>query len=793
MLLRMERPELMSETMRQYRRRTASKMLALLVVVVCGHQGHALDTLRHTLTRIDGHFRGALRISKESAVVFGTNGNVVTTTDKGATWNQVPGVPLVTVTAGVALDGNLCLLFTNDGRVFRVRVREAVFDTLPSADNILQSVTRCCRLSKNEILCGDSYGTTYRYTIGDTVLVSDTELSGYNVQCMASIGPGIVFVGTTTGVLRSVDSGRTWKLVQRGESPHEQALSFIGTEDDSLVVSFCDDAQTEQRLYVTGDGGTTWRKSVAVHPVVGSLLGYDKGVCTVLNIRQGRQATCVRLPEAFTAPVSVAEYGWKDTSKYVTAETIRSGLSFDESVVLLVGDHKTMYRSINGGTDLQLLSAFPPIPGTPKIDYMYIGAHDDTTLSWAGMDQRYVSSHDAGATWIPRAKSTQWKSVGIYPKELRLLSPECFIGASNLRRLDITTDGGRTFSHPGMYESDGTVFMDSWSSTAILSADSIVKSTDLGLAVVTDSCRKWDLRRSLQRYSYRGDSVLVEQSIDIVQPLAPYVFVWVAYWETDLTSGLMDRSKERQVVLRTKDFLKTADTVLRFNRVGGLFGMRVIRDTKLVCEYKGIQYVTGDYGDTWDTIVGVSLPKELWLQIPPDSFFIYGEKDSYLVTFDSARTWSILPRPAIDRGLDFYLFASSKRRLFLYAKNSVESGLYRLDFVRDSGIVQSVEPSEAERPSPIRLRMAKMHPFRARATIGLRVDDTVPLVDIHLGVYDLQGNLVSDLTDRLRQTTTVKDDERIIEWDAESVSRGIYYIVARTAGRSVSLPVLKAE
>jgi hypothetical protein len=203
--------------------------------------------------------------------------------------------------------------------------------------------------------------------------------------------------------------------------------------------------------------------------------------------------------------------------------------------------------------------------------------------------------------------------------------------------------------------------------------------------------------------------------------------------------------------------------------------------------------VTGDYGDTWDTIVGVNLPKELWLQIPPDSFFIYGEKDSYLVTFDSSRTWSILPRPAIDRGLDFYLFASSKRRLFLYAKNSVESGLYRLDFVRDSGIVQSVEPSEAERPSPIRLRMAKMHPFRARATIGLRVDDTVPLVDIHLGVYDLQGNLVSDLTDRLRQEATVKDDERIIEWDAESVSHGIYYIVARTAGRSVSLPVLKAE
>jgi photosystem II stability/assembly factor-like uncharacterized protein len=777
-------------------------IIVLWVLAVVGSSRMAAaETPDYTLTRLDGNLRGIERFSESVAVALGDNGIVLLTRDKARTWQQVPGVPVVTLTSAVALNTRAVLVFGAQGIVMQVDVQSARFMMLPKIRNLTQPFKQCCRLTESIFLCVDSYGAVYRYSPGDTLVSTDPQLSRFNVQCVAGLSSGAVFAGTTQGVMRTLDSGKTWTEVHNGNSlPTSQVIYAHVTESDSLIVEYCNEDQTKQRLFVSGDAGRTWRASPNESQYVGPVLRYAKGDCIVLNVRAGAEATFVRLPSVFSGKVSFGRLGVHDTSRYVPPENLYAGVFFDDTIGVLVGNNKTVFRSTDGGRSLWYQSCLSSVP-QPYPDYDWTRAYGDSIVSIAGPDQRFFTSTNGGATWMPRKNPRVWTSFKVSPSAFRCLSSTCFIAGSELRRMDITKDGGETFEHPGIYDADSTVREDLESVVIILSADSVIKIMGPGIAIVTDSCRKWDIRKTLPpRFTYVGDTIgtLIETSVFQGFMFSGYLFLLTNRIVYDMKRNVY--TEMSKYVLRTRDFGVTMDTLIAPSKgVTGQFTFRSYGDSSIVfaredSETKtSLVYMSSDLGMTWDTMSVSEAPREAWIEIPRDSFFIYRQGENLLVTRDSGRTWKAIPQADTSKNFSWGIACYTRNTVFLPFDHFSRSGLYRLDFVRDSGIVQSVEPSEAERPSPIRLRMAKMHPFRARATIGLRADDTVPLVDIHLGVYDLQGNLVSDLTDRLRQTTTVMDDERIIEWDAESVSHGIYYIVARTAGRSVSLPVLKAE
>ncbi|MFM8471989.1 MAG: hypothetical protein ACKOBV_00535, partial [Candidatus Kapaibacterium sp.] len=312
--------------------------------------------------------------------------------------------------------------------------------------------------------------------------------------------------------------------------------------------------------------------------------------------------------------------------------------------------------------------------------------------------------------------------------------------------MDITKDGGETFDHPGMYNADGRVYEDLESVVIILSADSVIKIMGPEIAIITDSCRTWDRRKTLPpRFTYVGDTLgtVINTLVDDGFMFSGYLYLRMARFVYDVKRNII--TEISSILLRTRDFGVTFDTLLHTNSLEGRFTLRHYGDSSIVFAHenreadRSVVYMSNDLGMSWDTMSVSEAPREAWIEIPRDSFVIHYQDDHLIVTRDSGRTWRAIP--LADSSKDFFWSSLSYTRntAFLAFYHLERTGLYRLDFVRDSGIVQSVEPSEAERPSPIRLRMAKMHPFRARATIGLRADDTVPLVDIHLGVYDLQG------------------------------------------------------
>ena len=533
-------------------------------------------TPAYTVTRLDGSLYEAVRVDGSTALVTGTDGMVLCTKDKGVTWSNVLGIPGQVYSGGTVLSDKTVLLFGAVGSAIRIQPPYTRCARLPVIGNQTQSVKQSCAISQTQVLCIDQYGMAQWYQVGDTLLRPVPSLAKYNVRCMARLRTGVLLAGTTEGVIRSLDSGKTWTLVRSEKSSQKEVIYAHVTDADTAVFSFCDATQTTERLHITGDSGKTWRVSPVLN-VVGPVLWYGSGSCQIHDCK-GAPSTMlmyrVARVEYLHLPISRTVWSVADTSRYMADATtsgftirgtvMNSALAFDGSVTIMMGMNKTLYRSTDGGRTFALRSHISDPSVLLGANYRMTAMYDDTTISWAGPEQRYSTSTDGGVTWMPRKYPTDASIIpGCRTSMYRMFSPTCYIGGSEYRRFDITTDGGETFRHPGLYDKFGRVSMDLFHSTEIRSVDSIIRISGDGVFLISDSCQVWTKVGDLgigQTFD-RRDSTYQDVYVDMVRPVGNchLAVMYVTKTMIDPRPRLVHREL---VFLRSCNLFETVDTAL---------------------------------------------------------------------------------------------------------------------------------------------------------------------------------------------------------------------------------------
>lgn len=634
-----------------------------------------------------------------------------------------------------------------------------------------------------------------RYEVGDTLMRPVPGLTKYNVRCLARLRTGVLMAGTTEGVIRSLDSGKSWTLIRSETTSQKEVVYVHVTDADTVVFGFCDESQTTQRLHISGDSGKTWRRSGSIG-MSGPILWYRDAVCQLFDGRAsasfqlGRRV--VRVDYLFN-PVSRLTACTADTSRYMAYCRLTTAVAFDEKHTLMAGINRTIYRSTDGGRSFRLRSHLADPGPLAGANFAMTSTYKDSVVSWAGPKQMYSTSTDAGVTWMPRKYPVKWRiEPGGHTSNYQLLSPTCFIGASELMRMDISTDGGETFEHPGIYDSTGYVESADPSWTDILSVDSIVRVAGYELYLVTDSCRQWTKKGRLPVYLYSRDSIIY--SNDFVGMASAHGNVIVLIDAMKYDERLKRWFFGQYMLLRSKDFFSNTDTILSVSSLkAGSVGLRLYGDSTIVFSRNSTYYISRDLGTTWDTMDVSTVPREVWFRIPADSVYVFGQRNNIMITCDSGRTWTSVPPPSGRPDFSWDVVGYSKRRAFVSTNIRDLTSLYRIDFTPDSGVVQSVDAEPAPPPPPVHVRAVIPNPFSALVRFIVGTEPSVDTRSLSVGVYSLNGALVADLTESYRSQTPDDRGEVTIQWDATEQPQGVYRVIVQSAQGSQSVSIVKAR
>ncbi|MFN5865430.1 MAG: hypothetical protein ACK45R_00375, partial [Candidatus Kapaibacterium sp.] len=668
---------------------------------------------QYGLCRIDGFLSGGVVIDSNSALTFGEAGMLLLTRDKGVTWTQISGTPLKDIVSGVVMPNKDVVLFGPVGNIVFLSPPYTSCKRLPGMRNQTQVIVSSCALSDNELMCVDNYGVSGRYVLGDTLLNVMPALQQYNIRCVARLQSGVVFAGTTVGVIRSLDSGRTWTVVRRDSTSQDEAVFAHVSTADTVVIGFCDPTQATQRLHITGDSGRTWKTS-SLLSLAGPILWFGSGSCQVYNYR-GRVGSMlgrtVSRVEFLYKPVSRIVHSISDTSRYMSQAGVLNAFAFDDRHTIMVGANKTIYRSSDGGRSFSLRSHISDPSALKGSNYAMTSVYDGNILTWTAAEQRYSSSTDGGATWMPR---TYPVGYGILPRALTTkyvaVSPNCYIGASKYQRLDITTDGGNTYSHPGVYGPDGMPYYDEYPYTVIISADTVLRITTDSVTFITDSCRKWRKISDLKigKLKYPGLDICTDRRLTGILATGNTVYAYLYDSKYNYNETIEYFSND--VILRSRNLFRTWDTIFTIRAASGRYGLRLRGDSNIYYQVNETLYRSTNQGDTWDTMLVKDAPREVWFEIPKDSVFVFLQGYNIMITQDSGRSWISVP-PPVDHP-DFYwgVLGFSKNRAFVFTNVRDITNLYRIDFAPDSGITQSVEAEPPSKPSPVWVRAAIPNP-----------------------------------------------------------------------------------
>lgn len=204
--------------------------------------------------------------------------------------------------------------------------------------------------------------------------------------------PGVIMAGLSTsdsvdcsGVLRSADGGLTWQqlLALRGKDVRALAM----WPGDSMIIA----AGTQDGVYLTRDGGTTWSRispaeNRELQPVVS--LAFDPGDSSVIY------AGTPHLP-------------WKTIDGGATWRRINAGIQDDSDIFSIQVDRNSsqrifaaacsgIYRSVNGG------STWAKLRGAKGASYRTYAIVQDplhANVLYVGTTHGLAKSEDRGNTW----------------------------------------------------------------------------------------------------------------------------------------------------------------------------------------------------------------------------------------------------------------------------------------------------------------------------------------------------------------------------------------------------------
>jgi len=220
---------------------------------------------------------------------------------------------------------------------------------------------------------------------------------------------GVVLAGTTDGIFRSNDLGRSWKEASNGLTTRH--IRWLAYHPDISDLEFA--GVEPAGIFVSHDGGDSWRERPEIPPLRkmhGWFLPYSSG------------AGCVR------------GFAFHGSRAYAAVEV---------GGVLRSDDNGSTWRLADGSDGKPDLSG-PPEPFIYPDVHSINAHHSSADLVFAPTGGGFYRSEDGGATW-ELLYDCYCRAVWVDPKNPRhiVLSPADGVDRSG--RIELTRDGGKTW------------------------------------------------------------------------------------------------------------------------------------------------------------------------------------------------------------------------------------------------------------------------------------------------------------------------------------------------------------
>ncbi|KPL19076.1 MAG: hypothetical protein AMJ92_05125 [candidate division Zixibacteria bacterium SM23_81] len=635
---------------------------------------------------------------------------------------------------------------------------------------------------------------------------SYSQRRGVQVLEINPLNSSTVWAGTTEGTYKSTDAGSTWTQVNSTIMVTDLVLNPI---DTNTVFIACGNLRSPGHgIYRTTDGGNSWTRlhqglpvsfggkaMLAMYESSPNVLfasignGYASGAGTWLckSVDNGETWTIV-------SNIDYASYqGWY--SHFVGVNPV------DSSQVICGGIE--LWKSTNGGTNLEQKSHWTYIHGTPPVggpegppDYIHVDLHaiayhpTNPDMIYFGTDGGVFRSIDGGETFggcnggyqttqfyngFSSAQTDSLVAMGGLQDNYTAI----YEGTVAWRRV-LYGDGAWTAIHPGnprtMYGSyqwlghlyasfdGGETWIElppPYGGEANFVSPFILCSYDpqvcyAGLSYVyksIDGGRNWFKTNNGQELD--GNPVLSlaasTYSCNVVYAGTAPIFSRAGIFRTvdggtswqNITADLPDRYPVDIAV-------DPADDAVVYVVFSGFGSSHVFKST--------------DGGDHWQDIGGMlpDVPTSAVIVHPLYSDHIYvGNDIGVFVTTDGGNSWTSfhegLPQAVIVMDLSISTISLTLRAA------THGNGVYERPLLGLTG----VDKDEHAIPSSYELYQNYPNPFNATTTITFRISEAGM---VNLAVYNAAGQLVEILVDEQKGTGL-----HMVEWNARGVASGVYF------------------
>ena len=443
--------------------------------LIVGNDGLILRTTNGGLSwtsinsGVSHHLNSVFFLDANRAYVVGNNGTFLRSADGGSTWTKI----------NTSTSTNLTGVFFTSWDIGYIIGSYTFMRTVNGGDNWQRksggSEFNSCIKFKNAnegYIASGPFGRFYKCTnpliefnnVGWAQVKSSNE-SNDRLNGLAIFNDIIISVGSFGTIIKSTDSGKTWKQNDRG---HIKAILSIDFFDESFGI-----AVGEEALLKTQDGGKTW--------VVDETFNdwFDDSDIFLSNIQYlNRNTIYVTGQYGNLVKTKDAGVSWFDIKTNVSGRWVKDCHFFDEMKGIIVG-HEVIKRTINGGTSWLPIN----LPDNTTDDFWDIHFLNAERGFLAGDNGALYKTSTGGVTWerIPLSTSSTLTKINFLNQNVGYV-----IG--NNGKVYRTENGGNSWKDVSISEATQL-----WDVKVVSTNDVYVTSPNEGLFTSKDGGNNWTL------------------------------------------------------------------------------------------------------------------------------------------------------------------------------------------------------------------------------------------------------------------------------------------------------------